>query len=128
MKRHHPAAALIAAGMVVATLALGGCRGDRPVAVTLEELATQHERFDGATVSTQGTVRRFDDPLHYWIEDPFPHRVELEPHDLVESRVGQHVRVRGVFRFIEGQGRVIEVQEVVDIPEGVDPEVSAAVD
>jgi hypothetical protein len=110
----------------VALVLIAGCdAGERPVDVTLEQLVTEQERFEGARVSTEGTVRRYDDPLHYWIEDATPHRVEVEPHGPFEDLVGQRVIVRGRFRFVEGQGRVIEVEDVFEHGASPSREVSA---
>ncbi|MFN2331642.1 MAG: hypothetical protein ABR580_07250, partial [Halomonas sp.] len=65
-----------AAAMVA--FALTGCGDDpRTTEVTLAVLAGNAEPHDGSRVGTEGVVRRFEDPLHFWIEDEDLNRVEL---------------------------------------------------
>lgn len=101
------------AGMLLGAL-LAGCGSgqDEPVPVTLAELAAQQERYDGMVVLTEGVVRTFEPPRHYWIEDPGVNRVELVPPEVAAPHVGQVVRVRGRFTFRDDQGRRITVEEL----------------
>jgi hypothetical protein len=99
----------LAAILVLVACGLGP---SEPVEVTLAELAADHERYDGLVVATEGLVRSHDDPLHYWIEDEAPNRVELRPDDEVAPLLGEHVRVVGEFTFDEDEGRVISVEDI----------------
>lgn len=104
----------------MAGLMLFGCAGGspQPQAVSLAELATAHDAHDGSFVIAEGTVRTYDQPRHWWIEDAEQHRVELFPHELVEDLVGQRIRVTGRFTFHDDRGRGIDIDdlEVLDGP------------
>lgn len=105
------------AALVVAALVLTACGlvTTGPRAVTLAELATEQDRYDGTVVRTEGVVRSFDDPLHYWIEDEDVNRVELVPHEEVAPLLSEKVRVVGEFTFDQDQGRLITVDEIEPI-------------
>ncbi len=111
------AALVVAALMVTALMVLTACGlvTTGPRAVTLAELAADQDRYDGTVVSTEGVVRSFDDPLHYWIEDEDVNRVELVPHDEVAPLLGEEVRVVGEFTFDRDQGRLITVDRIEPI-------------
>ncbi len=102
---------VISALAAVALLGIGGCQPE-PVAVTLEELADAQDVYDGQNVIAEGLVQTFDDPRHFWIEDPQQHRVELLPMSLVEDFVGQRLRVTGTFTFRDDEGRRIQISEL----------------
>ncbi len=102
---------------LILLLWLGGCGGDPgPREAPLAVLASDGEALDGSRVVTQGVVRHFEEPLHYWIEDEGLNRVELFPHDKVASLLGERVRVEGEFAFSREEGRrlTIESIEVLD--------------
>lgn len=96
--------------LLLATACAGG--STEPRAVTLEELVTEQDAHDGATVVVDGIVDTYDQPRHYWIEDAAQHRVELFPHELVEDLVGHRIRVTGRFTFVDDRGRGIDVDEL----------------
>jgi hypothetical protein len=102
--------------LLLAVVGVGvlGCAGDgsEPRVVTLAELVAEQDAYDGSTVIVEGTVRTYDQPRHYWIEDVEQHRVELFPHDLVEDLVGHQIRVTGRFTFVDDRGRGIDVEEL----------------
>lgn len=106
--------ALVVAALVLTALVLTACGlvTTGPRAVTLAELAADQDRYDGTVVSTEGVVRSFDDPLHYWLEDEDVNRVELVPHDEVAPLLGEEVRVVGEFTFSQDQGRLITVDRI----------------
>ncbi|MBD3895114.1 glucose-inhibited division protein B [Halomonas sp. ML-15] len=106
---HRVLLPLAVALLVGGTLAVGGCGGDGKREVPLYVLASEGSAYDGQRVVTQGVVRRFDDPLHYWIEDQDLNRVELFPHEAVADHLGQQVRVSGTFRLGESGGRRMTV-------------------
>lgn len=83
-----------------------------PTDVALEELVAEQESYDGQVVRTVGVVRSHDEPLHYWIEDDHPNRVELVPHEAAEPFLGEHVRVLGPFSYSPDRGRWIDVEEI----------------
>lgn len=107
----------VVVGLVATALLLSGCsaRSSGPFDVTLAALTEQQDAWIGRSVRTEGVVRTFDAPRHYWIEDPDLNRVELLPMDLVADLVGSTVRVTGQFTFRDDQGRQIHVEEVVVI-------------
>ena len=63
-------------------------------------------------MGSRGIVRMAEQPLHYWIEDDVPNRVEIQPADAVEDHVGRQVIVEGTFRFRDDEGRRITVGTV----------------
>jgi hypothetical protein len=100
---------------------LGGCGpadGGEPVEVALVELAEDQTGFDGQVVVTEGVVRTYDEPRHYWIEDADLNRVELTPMELVEPHLGDEIRVTGRFTFRDDEGRRIAVDELEVVDEG----------
>lgn len=99
--------AVVGAGVV-------GCTGSpsEPRVVTLAELVADQDAYDDSTVIVEGTVRTYDQPRHFWIEDEDQHRVELFPHELVEDLVGHRLRVTGHFTFVDDRGRGIDVEEL----------------
>lgn len=103
--------------LAAVVLAACGLVRDEPVEVSLAELVAAQEDHDGRMVATEGVVRSHDDPLHYWIEDDDPNRVELVPHEEVEPNLGEHVRVVGRFTFSLDGGRLIEVEEIEPLAE-----------
>lgn len=104
--RQSTAAAMLA-------FALAGCGGDpRTSEVTLAVLAGNAESHDGSRVATEGVVRHFDDPLHYWIEDEDLNRVELFPHETIAPYLGERVRVEGQFAFSREEGRRLTLDSV----------------
>lgn len=117
--RHRRRAPLwLGFAVAIGALTLAGCAGgdDSPVDVSLATLARQEDAYKGRLVRTQGVVRTFEQPRHYWIEDDYPNRVALEPEELVAPWLGQEVRVVGRFDFDERKGRVIEIEEIAPSP------------
>lgn len=103
----RPAAALLVALLVM------GCGGEAPISeVPLAVLANNPAAHDDSQVATQGVVRHFEDPRHYWIEDQDLNRVELFPHDRVAPHLGEVVRVEGHFRFSTSEGRRLTLQRI----------------
>lgn len=100
--------------LLVAGSLLAGCAGgpDVPNPVTLAELVVEQDRYDGQLVETEGTVRTYDRPRHYWIEDEAVNRVELVPAETAADHVGARVRVRGRFSFRDDEGRRITVEQL----------------
>lgn len=92
---------------------LGGCGGEPDLAeVPLPVLANEPAAHDGRRVATQGVVRHFEEPLHYWIEDEDLHRVEIFPHDEIAPHLGEAVRVEGAFEFSPSEGRRLTLERV----------------
>ncbi|MFC7368785.1 hypothetical protein [Vreelandella zhaodongensis] len=96
-------------GPMVAVLLMvtlvSGCRGQLTVTVPLSMLANNPTAFDDSPVVTQGVVRHFNDPLHYWIEDEHLNRVEIFPHQQIAPYLGEAVEVEGQFHFSTNEGR-----------------------
>ncbi len=104
-------AGLLVAGLLAALLV--GCGQEDGVAeVPLPVLANNPAAHDDTRVATQGVVRRFEDPLHYWIEDADLHRVEIFPHERIAPYLGEAVRVEGRFRFSPTEGRRLTLERV----------------
>ena len=102
----------LAAGLF-AVLTLAGCSDEESVAeVPLPVLATRPAAHDDSHVATRGVVRRFEAPLHYWIEDEDLHRVEIFPHERIAPYLGEAVRVEGHFRFSPEEGRRLTLERI----------------
>ena len=95
------------------TLLLVGCGASVPVKTTLSALSEIQKDFDGRQVIVSGTLRTFDTPRHYWIENDALDRVALEVTINLAPLVSQMVKVRGMFRYDTEAGRRIEVDEFV---------------
>jgi hypothetical protein len=95
------------------TLLLVGCGASVPVKTTLSALSEVQKDFDGRQVIVSGTLRTFDTPRHYWIENDALDRVALEVTINLAPMVSQMVKVRGMFRYDTEAGRRIEVAEFV---------------
>ncbi|MGJ7456332.1 hypothetical protein [Halomonas sp. RA08-2] len=105
--------------ILLMALALAGCGGDpRSSEVTLAVLAGNAEAHDGSRVVTEGVVRHFEEPLHYWIEDEDLNRVELFPHDAIAPYLGERVRVEGQFAFSREEGRRLTLDSVETLDAG----------
>lgn len=95
------------------TLLLVGCSESAPVKTTLSALSQVQKDFDGRSVMVSGTLRTFDKPRHYWIENAALDRVALEGAINLAPLVSQTVTVTGMFRYDSKAGRRIEVDELV---------------
>lgn len=95
---------LIAVMLLLVTL-ISGCRGQLTVTVPLPMLVNNPADFDDRKIVTQGVVRHFNDPLHYWIEDEYLNRVEIFPHQEIAPYLGETVEVEGQFHFSPHEGR-----------------------
>ncbi|SEM08369.1 hypothetical protein [Halomonas daqiaonensis] len=101
------------AAMLLAGLLLVGCDGEAPVTeAPLPVLVNNPEAHDDSRVATQGVVRHFEEPLHYWIEDEDLNRVEIFPHERIAPHLGEAVRVKGHFRFSPREGRRLTLESV----------------
>ncbi|UXZ54273.1 glucose-inhibited division protein B [Halomonas sp. 7T] len=101
----------IAAALLLVTL-ISGCRGQESVEVPLTILANNPAAFDDKHIITQGVVRHFNDPLHYWIEDEGLNRVEIFPHEQIAPHLGDAVTVEGQFHFSSDEGRRLTLTRV----------------
>ena len=95
------------------TLLIAGSGTAAPVKTTLSALSEVQKNFDGRQVIVSGTLRTFDTPRHYWIENDELDRVALEGTINLAPLVSQTVTVRGMFRYDGEAGRRIEVDELV---------------
>lgn len=97
----------------LAALVIVGCGNvEQPKQVSLAMLTENAASFDNTDVITRGTVRHFEAPLHYWIEDENWNRVEVFPHDRVALFLGETVLVEGHFRFSYREGRRLTLTTV----------------
>lgn len=101
------------AATLLAGLLLMGCGGEAPATeIPLQVLVNNPAAHDDSRVATQGVVRHFEDPLHYWIEDEDLNRVEIFPHEQIAPHLGEAVRVKGHFRFSTREGRRLTLESV----------------
>lgn len=101
---------------LLVVLLLLGCGDEATISeVPLAVLANNPAAHDEARVATQGVVRHFEDPLHYWIEDEDLHRVEIFPHELIAPHLGKEVRVEGLFHFSTSEGRRLTLESVISV-------------
>lgn len=102
--------------LLALALALLGCSRDPDSGAALErslaQLVAQQAAYDGRLVAARGVLRRYGSPQHYWLEDRDYNRVAVATTADLDARVGQTVRVRGVFRYDPRRGRRIEVQRL----------------
>lgn len=103
---------LVKCSLLLTFVGLAAACSESPNAVSLQLLAAEQQTIDGQYVMTDGVVRRFDDPRHYWIEDDMLNRVAIHPRGAVSDKVGEHVQVTGRFYADRERGRRIEVDEV----------------
>ncbi len=111
----NPASAVLSAVLMLSLL--GAC-SDTTTDVPLAALVEQQAEYNGQTLSTTGTVRTFDVPRHYWIEDDDLNRVAIEPDEAVSDYVGERIRVTGDYRADRKTGRVLEAAEVTVLDVG----------
>jgi hypothetical protein len=86
--------------------------------VTPRQLVESTDHFQGRLVRTQGVLRVFaagTPDEHYAIEDAEENRIAVRnvPARRLTPLLGSEVEVVGVFRFVDGFGRAIEVEELV---------------
>lgn len=91
---------------------LTACGASGPADVTLAELAARPQAYDGRDVRTRGTVRVFDAPRHYWLEDAQLNRVGLEPMERIAPHLGREVTVTGRFSYARERGRRIAISSI----------------
>ncbi|MCG5513523.1 hypothetical protein [Ectothiorhodospira shaposhnikovii] len=86
-----------------------------PQTVPLMMLVNQPANHDGRLITTEGTVRRVEEPLHYWIEDAQLRRVAIQPDALIAPYLGRAVRVTGRFSHAPDQGRRLQAEHVIPL-------------
>ena len=102
--------------VLIVAIALSGCGDPPPVQTTLAALKASQADFSGRQVVVSGTLRTFDSPRHYWIENEALDRVALEGADELAPLVGQTVEVSGTFVYDRNAGRRIVVQQLRTVP------------
>ena len=91
---------------------LFGCGNPAPTQTSLSALTASQQDFNGRHIVVSGTLRTFDSPRHYWIENEALNRVALEGADGLAPLVGQTVEVSGIFLYDRNVGRRIEVKQL----------------
>lgn len=102
--------------MATTAVMLTACSDPPPVQINLAALREYQGELDGRRVVVSGTVRGFDDPRHYWLENDDLDRVALDGADGLADRVGQTIEVSGVFHYDPDVGRRIEVDQLRSLP------------
>lgn len=95
---------------IVATILVAGCADSAPVTTSLSALSQAQTDFNGRRVTIHGTLRTFETPRHYWIENDTFDRVALEGVEDLAPWIGQRIEVRGTFFYDSETGRRIEVE------------------
>ena len=112
MKRGFNSISIMAATLL-AGLVIGACdENEKAIEVSLDLLSNSPANYNGRQVLTRGKVQRFEDPLHYWIEDEDLHRVEIFPQVKVAPYLGETVVVRGQFSFESTAGRRLTLTDI----------------
>ena len=96
----------------VGLLLLGCGENEKVNAVSLAMLTESPTNYHDTQVVTEGVVRHFDNPLHYWIEDEDLNRVEIFPHERIVPYLGEAVVVKGHFRYSRTKGRRLTLTNV----------------
>jgi hypothetical protein len=97
---------------LVVTALLLGCGHPEPIPTSLAALTAAQLDFNGRNVRVSGTLRSFDSPRHYWIENENLDRVALIGLDDLAPLEGQMVEVSGIFIYNRNAGRRIEVKQI----------------
>ncbi|MGQ7289732.1 hypothetical protein ACUN7Z_19505 [Vreelandella venusta] len=106
----------LTATMLAMVTLISGCRGQLTVTVPLPMLVNNPAAFDNRQIVTQGVVRHFNDPIHYWIEDEELNRVEILPHQEIAPYLDEGVEVEGQFHFSPHEGRWLILTRVDQLP------------
>ncbi|MFQ3787079.1 hypothetical protein [Halomonas sp. A29] len=107
----------VMAGLALLVLAACSDSSGEVREVSLAVLVNQGTQLDGSRVATQGKVRHFEDPLHYWIEDEDLNRVEIFPQEQIAPHLGETVRVVGEFEYSPTQGRRLTLESIEPVEE-----------
>lgn len=102
--------------MLIIASVLSACGDPAPIQTSLAALTASQVEFNGRHVVVSGTLRTFDSPRHYWIENEALDRVALKGADSLAPLVGQTVEVSGTFVYDRNAGRRIEVQQLRPLP------------
>ena len=97
---------------IILALVIAGCGERDAQEVSLAALVAAQQDFDGRRVIVNGTLRTFDEPRHYWIENEKPERVALTGAGDLSARVGEDIEVHGRFHYDRQKGRRVEVSKV----------------
>ena len=103
-------------GICLHVCLLAGCGDAPPVETTLSALSAAQTDFNGRQVAVTGTLRTYDSPKHYWIENDRLDRIAIQGVAQLAPLVGQDVKVKGRFKYDRSAGRRIEANEVVASP------------
>lgn len=104
---------LLCSLLCLCTMVLAGCApGDGIEDVSLAELAASQQYWDGHNVRVRGTVRGFDDPRHYWLEDALINRVGLLPPEAIAPHLGREVTIVGRYTYARDRGRRITISSI----------------
>lgn len=109
--------------ILLITFSLGlltACGAGKPTETSLSALAAASKDFSKRHVLVTGTLRTFNDPRHYWIEDDRLNRVAITPSEELLSMVGETISVRGTFYYDQDEGRRIKVKELTRLPSSQD--------
>jgi len=97
---------------ILLALVIAGCGERAAQQVSLAALVAAQQEFDGRRVIVNGTLRTFDEPRHYWIENGRPDRVALTGAGDLSGRVGEDIEVHGRFHYDRHKGRRLQVSKI----------------
>ncbi len=98
--------------LLLCAIFITGCGEPAPVATTLSALSAAQTDFHGRQVLVTGTLRTFDTPRHYWIENATLERVAIQSTQTLTPLVGRTIRVQGKFKYDSSVGRRIEATAI----------------
>ena len=113
----YAAILVLAVFVLTATFVLGNggsSSSEAEMTVSIHDLATFSEQYRGQRVTTEGVLRRYDEPdEHFALEDGELRVAVSSPAvEALRPLEGQHVSVTGRFDFKLGTGRYIEAERV----------------
>jgi len=96
----------------IIAIGLSGCGDPAPTQTNLSALKASQLDFNGQHIVVSGTLRTFDTPRHYWIENEALDRIALEGAGELAPLVGQTIEVSGIFIYDRDKGRRIEIKQL----------------
>ena len=108
---------VLAVFVLIATFVLGnggGSSSEAEMTVSIHDLATFTDQYRGERVTTEGVLRRYDEPSEHFVVEDGGLRVAISSaaSEALRPLEGRRVTVTGRFDVELGTGRYIEVERV----------------